>query len=150
MAEHLDASVVSERFELEHGGEFTLEQWSGFIRQLLERMIMKAAAGSPFMGHIKASLHVDRRVIFGSTTGGPVTLRVMDDPVMGVAGEGVSGEIVPDESVPALLKVALIAYKKDRDSLERCLQQSLAEVGRDLRLGYRVRVHDHRCGHAIE
>lgn len=132
MVNSLDTSVVSEYIELEDASAFDIEQWSGFIRKLLEQIVMEMAAEKSFLGHIKASLHVGHTVIFASTTGRQVTLRVMDDA---------------NESVPAFLKVALIAYKTDRDFLARCLRQSLAEVGQDFQLGHQTRTHDHSCDH---
>lgn len=135
MVDSLDTSVVSEYIELEDAGAFDTDQWSSFIRKLLEQIVIEVAAGKSFLGHIKASLHVDHTVIFGSTTGRQITLRVMDDA---------------NESVPAFLKVALIAYKTDRDFLVRCLRQSLATVGQDFQLGYQARAHDHDCDHVID
>ncbi len=135
MVNSLDTSVVSEYVELEDAGAFDIEQWSSFIQKLLGQIVTEVAAGKSFLGHIKATLHVDHTVIFGSTTGGQVTLRVLDDT---------------KENVPAFLKVALIAYKTDHDFLARCLRQSLAEVGQDFQLGYQARAHDHSCDHPID
>ncbi|NPV29875.1 MAG: hypothetical protein HPY58_09550 [Firmicutes bacterium] len=123
-ASDFHVSVASRRIKLDGAFDFTAEQWSEFVLALLGRMRSRLNNGKLFLGHIKASLEVDRGLIFGSTTGGAAAIKFSEAPI--------------PKSSKALLKTALIAYKIDQGSLENCLLQALDETSQEYGLTYQV------------
>ncbi|ATW27709.1 hypothetical protein [Candidatus Formimonas warabiya] len=133
MSDPQDAVALSDCFEIESDDTVEANIWPDFIKDMLEGILSRIAPEGRLLGHIKASVFVKNDLIFGSTTGGPITIRVVPDPM---------------ESKATLLKIALIAYKIERDYLQKGFQETVREICLKYGFKYRVKPHEHHEPHA--